>query len=186
MKKNLLVALLALSTTLWAEGAKDTEMLPIFTEGYCAAPSVALMAGTGKFDGPDEQTAMYGVELGFACPVFQIKDLEINQVLSFVHSDENGLETNSLEMNPRIMFDLNEKAKFGFGPGLGVVFANARGQSDVLFGFNVGASLNYDISKDVFVGINSRYQWAQDADFGARSNVGMNNLRTMLKIGTHF
>lgn len=186
MKKNILGALLALSATLWGAEAKETKILPIFAEGYCATPTVALMGGIINFDDSSEQDGAYGIELGFACPVFQIQDLEINQVLSFVHSDENGLETNSLEMNPRIMFALNDKTKFGFGPGLGVVFAKANGQNETLFGVNAGASLQYDITKDVFVGFESRYQWTQDAEFVSGVHTDMNNFRNMLKLGTHF
>ena len=186
MKKNILGALIALSATLFGAEAKETKMLPFFTQGYCAAPTVALMGGVVDYDGSSEQMGAYGVELGFACPFFQIKDLEINQVLSFVHSDENGLETNSLEMNPRIMFALNEKTKIGFGPGLGVIFAKANGQSETIFGINAGASLQYDISKDFFVGLESRYQWTQDAEFASGNKTEMNNFRNMLKVGTRF
>ena len=186
MKKILLIALLALSTTLFG-GAKETKILPIFTQGYCGAPTVALMLGTGKYkNASNNHATMYGVELGFACPVFQIKDLEINQVLSLVHSDKDGLETNTLEMNPRIMFELSDKMKFGFGPGLGVVFAKSNTKSDAVFGLNFGASLNYDISKDMFIGIETRYQWAGDADLSAGANTDMDNCRTLLKVGTHF
>ncbi|MFT5660466.1 MAG: hypothetical protein ACI9TV_001107 [Sulfurimonas sp.] len=185
MKKILLSSLLVLSTSLFA-APKETKMLPIFTQGYCAAPTVALMGGYGKYSGANNGTAMYGIELGFACPVFQIKDLEINQVLSLVHSDKDGLETNTLEMNPRIMFDLNNKTKFGFGPGLGVIFAESNGKKDEVFGLNFGASLNYQISSDMFIGIESRYQWAGDAQFAAGTKTNMNNSRTMIKVGTSF
>ena len=185
MKKTLLIACLLVSSTLFA-GAKETKMLPIFTEGYCAAPTVALMAGYGKYSDASNGTSMYGVELAFACPVFQIKDLEINQVLSLVHSDDDGLETNTLEMNPRIMFKLSNKMKFGFGPGLGVVFAKTDTKSDAVFGFNVGASLNYDITSDMFIGIESRYQWTQDADLDGGAKINLDNSRTLLKVGRRF
>lgn len=184
MKKTLLIALLMLTSSVLS--AKDTRILPIFTEDYCAAPTVALMGGYGKYSGANSGTAMYGIELGFACPVFQIKDLEINQVLSLVRSDKNGLETNTLEMNPRIMFDLNKKTKFGFGPGLGVIFAESNGKKDEVFGINFGASLNYQISSDMFIGIESRYQWAGDAQFAAATKTDMSNSRTLLKIGRSF
>ena len=185
MRKNIAIALLLLSTSLFG-AAKETKMLPIFTEDYCAEPTIAVMLGYGKYSGAQNGASMYGLELGFACPVFQVKDLEINQVLSLVHSDKDGLKTNTLEMNPRIMFKLNEKTKFGFGPGLGVIFAKSATKNDTAFGFNVGASLNYNLSSDLFIGIESRYQWAQDADLSNGAKTNMNNSRTLLKIGTHF
>lgn len=185
MKKTLLIAFLMLSTTLFA-APKETKILPIFAGDYCPAPTVAIMGGYGKYSDANNGTAMYGVELGFACPVFQIKDLEINQVLSLVHSDEDGVKTNTLEMNPRIMFAINNKTKFGFGPGLGVIFAKSNGVSDEIFGINFGASLNYQISSDMFIGIESRYQWAGDAQFSAGTKTDMSNSRTLLKVGTSF
>ena len=185
MRKNIAIALLLLSTSLFG-AAKETKMLPIFTEDYCAEPTIAVMLGYGKYSGAQNGASMYGLELGFACPVFQVKDLEINQVLSFVHSDKDGLETNTLEMNPRIMFELNDKTKFGFGPGLGVIFAKSATKNDTVFGFNVGASLNYDITPDIFIGVESRYQWAQDAQLSNGAKTDMNNCRTLIKIGTHF
>lgn len=185
MKKKLLLTLVILSTTLFG-AAKETKILPIFTGGYCAAPTVALMGGYGKYKDADNGAATYGVELGFACPVFQIKDLEINQVLSLVHSDKDGLKATTLEMNPRIMFAINEKTKFGFGPGLGVVFAETSGEKDTVIGVNLGASLNYNITPEVFIGIESRYQWTQKAEFTTGTETNLNNSRTMLKIGRHF
>jgi opacity protein-like surface antigen len=84
------------------------------------------------------------------------------------------------------MFDLSDKMKFGFGPGLGVIFAKSDSKSDTVFGFNVGASLNYDLTKNIFIGIETRYQWAEDADLSAGANRDMDNCRTLLKVGTHF
>ena len=184
MKKTLLSAILVLSVNAFA--ADETKILPIFTEGYCGAPTVALMGGYGKYSGASNGSAMYGIELGFACPVFQIKDLEINQVLSLVHSDKDGLETNTLEMNPRIMFKLSNKMKFGFGPGLGVIFAKTDTKSDTVFGLNFGASLNYDITPDMFIGVETRYQWAGDADLSAGTKTNLDNSRTLLKVGRRF
>ncbi|MDF1875734.1 outer membrane beta-barrel protein [Sulfurimonas sp. SAG-AH-194-I05] len=184
MKKILASALLIASTSLFA--SNETKLLPIFDADYCPAPTIALMGGYGKYSGTTDGSTLYGLELGFGCPVFQIKDLTINQVLSLVHSSKNGLTTNALEMNPRIMFDISDKMQFGFGPGLGFIFADGE-KSDTIFALNIGASLNYDITKDIFVGIEYRYQWAGDADIlnsGVKTN--LDNGRTLLKIGTHF
>ena len=188
MKKILISTLLILSTSLFAapDAPKETKVLPIFDADYCPAPTVALMGGYGKYSGVNNGTAMYGVELGFACPIFQIEDVTINQILSLVHSSKDRLKTNTLEMNPRIMFDLSDKVQFGFGPGLGVIFADGE-KDDTVFGVNVGASLNYDVTPQVFVGVEARYQWAEDADLshnGVKTN--MNNSRTLLKVGRRF
>lgn len=165
--------------------AQETKILPIFDADYCPAPTVALMGGYGKYAGASGSAAMYGVELGFACPVFQIKDLVINQVLSLVNSSKDGLDTTSLEMNPRIMFKVADKVEFGVGPGLGIIFADGT-KSDTVIGLNLGASLQYDISSDIFVGLESRYQWAGDAELTPGVQTDLDNSRTMIKIGKRF
>ncbi len=170
MKKTLMSALLVLSTSAFA--ASETKMLPILSADYCPAPTVALMGGYTNYD--DADGALYGIELGFACPIFQIKGLEINQVLSLTHYSENGFDINTLEMNPRIMFKVADKIKLGVGPGLGVLFTD----DDTEFGFNVGASINYDITPGYFVGLETRYQWATEDAF--------DNSRTLVKVGMHF
>lgn len=172
MKKTLLSALLVLSTSAFA--ADETKMLPILDADYCPAPTVALMGGFTKYSDNGDHDALYGIELGFACPVFQIKDLEINQVLSLTHYSENGFDINTLEMNPRVMFKLSDKIKVGAGPGLAVLFTDA----DTEYGFNLGASINYDITPDYFIGLEMRYQWATESAY--------DNGRTLFKVGTHF
>lgn len=170
MKKTLLASLLLLSTSVFA--ADETKMLPIFSDDYCPAPTVALMGGYTNYDSSDG--ALYGIELGFACPIFQIKGYEINQVLSLTHFSENGFDINTLEMNPRVMFKVSDKVKIGAGPGLAVLFTD----DDTEFGFNLGASINYDITPDYFIGLETRYQWASESVF--------DNSRTLVKVGTHF
>ena len=184
MKKIILSTLLALNIT--ALSAQETKMLPILDADYCPAPTVALMGGYGSYSGANSGTAMYGVEAAFACPVFQIKDIKIHQVLSLVHSSKDGLKTTTLEMNPQVIFDLSPKMHLGVGPGIGVIFAKGD-KSDSLVGINFGASFNYDITPKVFVGIDARYQWAGDADlYNLGQNTNLDNMRTMIKVGRRF
>jgi len=168
MKKTLLSALLVLSASAYA--ADETKMLPIFSDDYCPAPTVALMGGLTKYS--DDREALYGIELGFACPVFQIKGYEINQLLSLTHSPEFDITT--LEMNPKLMFKLSDKVKLGAGPGVGVLFT----ENGTEFGFNLGASINYNITSDYFIGFETRYQWATENE--------LDNCRNLLKVGMHF
>ena len=186
MKKIVLVSMLLLNSSLFAEVAQETKLLPIFGGNYCAAPTVALMGGYTNYDNTSDNAGSYGAELRFGCPVFQIKGFDIRQVLSVVHADKNNLTTTSIEMNPRIMFPLTEDIEFGFGPGLAVIFAEDSSTTstdkDTLIGVNVGASLHYNVTNSIFVGLESRYQWTQKADFGRT----IDNLRTMIKIGTSF
>jgi hypothetical protein len=183
MKKILLASMLLFSTSLFAEVAKETKFFPIMSGDYCAAPTVALMGGATNYDDMSGSADSYGVELRFGCPVFQIKGYDIRQVLSIVHDNGNGFKTTSLEMNPRIMFPLSKDVEFGFGPGLGVIFAKDDiAGKDTVWGVNVGVSLHYDVTNKIFIGVESRYQWTQDTDFGG----DIDNFRTMVKIGTRF
>lgn len=187
MKRIILLTMVLLSTSLFAQVAKETKLLPFFEAGYCADPTVAIMGGVTQYkDNTNDTTNTYGVELRFGCPVFQIKNYDIRQVLSAIHTDKNNLSTTSIEMNPRIMFELTKDVEFGFGPGLGVVFAkNSAGIKtlrDTVLAVNIGASLHYTPTKNMFIGFESIYQWTQKSDFGNT----LDNFRNMIKIGTSF
>jgi len=185
MKKIALAALLTVGIT--SLSAQETKFLPLATDdNYAFAPSVALVGGYGKYDNPDNGSALYGVELDIACPLLQLSSNKIKQQISLVQYVENdSFSTTSLELNPHVMFDLADKLQVGVGPGFGIVYADADGETDTVFGINIGASLNYDITQKMFVGAEARYQWTTDADFGG-GDVSLNNYRTLLKAGYHF
>lgn len=173
MKKIILSVLLVLSTSVI--NAKETKVLPILDADYCPAPTIALIGGVTKFSGASSAGKTYGLELGFACPIFQIDGLEINQILSATHYSHNGSSINALEMNPRLVFELSPDLKIGFGPGLGLLRVNGATE----FGLNAGVSLNYALYGNTFVGIETRKQWVN-------SDSALDNQKTLLKIGTHF
>jgi hypothetical protein len=185
MKKIALATLLTASTTLLM--AQETKFLPIATENnYSLSPSVALVGGYGKYDELDSGSALYGIELDIACPLLQLSSNKIKQQISVVHySEKDKFNSTSIELNPHVMFDVANKLQVGVGPGFGVVFADADGDTDTVFGINIGASANYDITSKMFVGAEARYQWTTDADFGG-GDVSLDNYRTLLKVGYHF
>lgn len=186
MKKIALAGLLALSMS--SLSAKETKILPILTDdNYCFNPSVALIGGYTKYDEADNGTSMYGAELSIACPALQLQSLNIRQQISFVHATEKDkFSSNSLEFNPHVIFKADDKLQVGVGPGVGIVFADADGETDTVIGLNIGASANYDVTPRVFVGAEARYQWGlADADFNG-NKVSLDNYRTLLKVGYHF
>jgi len=185
MKKLALAAIIALTTT--AITAKEIKVLPILTDSnYCLTPSLSLLGGYGAFSEANDGSTMYGVELAIACPALQLENLDIKQQISYVYSSNDGLTTNSIEFNPHVMFNIADKLQLGVGPGFGLVFADVEGgESDLVFGLNLGASLNYDITTSMFVGAEARYQWTTDADFGG-GDTTLDNYRTLLKVGMHF
>ena len=54
-----------------------------------------------------------------ACPLLQLKTLDIKQQVSLVNYSHDELNTLSFELNPHVMFDINDKLQFGMGPGFG-------------------------------------------------------------------
>jgi len=183
MKKVLLGALLALTTT--AISAKETKFLPIVTDdNYCLSPAVAVLGGYGKYNGVDG-TAMYGIELSIACPALQLSSLDIKQQISLTHQKKDDFSATNLEFNPHVMFELGKKLQLGVGPGFGVVFAKDD-ESDTVFSIGAGASLNYDISNSMFIGLESRYMWTTEAELSTGNKENLDNQRTLLKVGMHF
>lgn len=170
MKKTLLSALLILSTSAFA--ADETKLFPFFDEDYAAEPKVALMIGHSS--NQDDATPLPGIELTFACPVFQIEGLKINQILSLTHSSIDGYDITSIEMNPKVVFDIMDKTTLGVGPGFGILVTNHGTE----YGFNLGASIDYDIIENYFVGVETRHQWATENE--------LDNTRILLKAGMHF
>lgn len=183
MKKIVFSSLLALGATFVS--ANETKFLPIATDdNYCLTPSVALVGGYGKYNNVDGD-ALYGVELDIACPLLALPSNKIKQQISLVYQDKNGLTTTSLELNPHVMFDLSNKVQLGVGPGLGVIFANAD-KSDTAFEIGAGASLNYDVTPKMFIGLEARYMFTTEVKLATNYKDNLNNSRTLLKVGMHF
>lgn len=183
MKKIILATILALSTT--ALFAKETKLLPILNDAdYCLTPGVAVLGGFGSY-GDADSDAMYGVELSIACPALQLSTLDIKQQISLVYQSQDGFDATALEFNPHVMFDLSNNLQVGVGPGFGVIFADAQ-KSDTVFEVGAGASLNYDITQSMFIGLETRYMFTTDAELVTGTKTDLNNYRTLLKAGIHF
>jgi len=185
MKKVVLAALITLSTT--ALCARELAVFPIATDAdYCLGAGVALLGGYGNYT-KGEASAMYGVEFSMACPLLQLETLDIKQQISLVNYSFNGLNTLSLEFNPHLMFDINNKLQFGVGPGFGILLANPEnGDSATSLTVALGASLNYNVTRTMYLGLESRYQWVEKAEFATDVKTNLDNHRTLLKVGMHF
>jgi len=185
MQKVALAALITLSITSLC--AKELAVLPVVTDDeYSLRPGVALLGGYGNYT-KGESSAMYGVELSMACPLLQLETLDIKQQISLVNYSYNGLNTLSLEFNPHLMFDINDKFQFGVGPGFGILLAKPdNGDSATSVTVALGASLNYNVTKTMYLGLESRYQWVEKAEFATDVKTNLDNYRTLLKVGMHF
>jgi hypothetical protein len=163
--------------------AQGWQFLPAAEPGYEARPTFAFMTGAQDYDDGDSD-AIYGMELGLACPTLKPPQGRIRQQISLSRYDEGGLETTSLEINPHYLIDIQPGLAVGFGPGLGYVWADARRGSDSVLAFQGGTSLHYRTGP-LFFGAEARYQITQDADFG-RGGGDLDNFRVTAKFGAAF
>ncbi len=184
MKHIIVAASLLLATLVHAE--RETKLFPIMTDAdYCPSPAVALLVGYGEMERAYDGDYMYGLEFSLACPALQLPTLDIRQQISLVHQSDHGLRMTSLELNPHLLFNLDNKVQLGVGPGFGLIVTDAD-ETDLIFGVNVGASIHYDIDKNYFVGAEARYQWTTDAELSKDVERSLDNYRTLVKVGMHF
>ncbi len=184
MKQIILTASLLLATLVHAQ--RETTLLPVVNSAdYTPAPAVALLVGYGEVEKAYDGDYMYGVEVSLACPALQLSMYDIRQQISLVYQSDHGLRMTSLEFNPHVLFNLDEKVQLGVGPGFGVIVTDAD-ESDVILGINVGASIRYTIDATYFVGAEARYQWTTDAELSKGYERSLDNYRTLIKVGMHF
>ena len=176
-------ALLLAGSTLYAD--REFKVLPIATDAsYCASLGLALIGGFQEVH-HDNGSALYGIELSLACPALQLPSNDVRQQVSLTRYDEDGITLTSLEFNPHVMFDITKDLQIGAGPGFGIVYGDAS-ESDLVFALNAGASLNYDITSNVFLGAEARWQWTTEGEFAPNYKTSVDNVRSLLKVGMHF
>lgn len=183
--KNILIAILLTLSTVSLQ-ANETRILPILTGDYCPNPTMAVTTGYNIYDDiKDSGSSTYGLEIAFGCPIFEIKDLEINQVLGANHYKKDNFSITTVEMNPRIMFELDNRTKVGVGPGVSILFVDNNNNKDTILGFNIGATVNYQLNDGMFIGLDIRHQFTQKTNVFS-NNINLNNNKTVIKIGKSF
>ncbi len=183
-----IAASIVLSTSAYAVESDELKILPIFTdEDWCAQFEVAAVVGSSNFDKNSLSTgANYGVELTFGCPVFTLPGNHVlRQQLSVSRYDKNNFEVTVIEMNPYYFFDLDKDLVLGVGPGIAAVHGDPENGNDKwAFAFQAGAGLKYYID-DFLVGLDLRWQWTAEKDFGAGKE-DLDNMRVLVKAGYRF
>ena len=165
---SLAVAVLALTAPLSAQAGD-----------YGPKPNIAMAAKggwwnadvTGFSGGP-----AYGLELSADDIWSEMPVGKLRHMLSWNHTDSDGLELNSAEWNLHWVFETNSGVWIGAGPGLGYVWADGKNLDDGI-GAQFGISATY-IQGHALFGVESRYQWTE-AD-------SANNWLTMAKVGYAF
>lgn len=168
MKNNLLGTLLVVAMLAPASAqAEGWNFLPYQDEDWSADLTLAATGGLmdPEVDGVDSDTA-FGAQLSMNCPWFEPPQGNIRQQFNYTQYDEDSLEIRSLELNPHYYLGTGNLT-FGIGPGLGYVWVDGGGSaSDSMWAGQISADLEYRRGR-LFVGIGTRYQMTQGADFGA-------------------
>jgi hypothetical protein len=176
-----LAVLLSLSVSAQAD---EWKFLPILDGGYKFNTAVAIVGGQHDFkDGENETTK--GIEVSIDCPLLKPPHHTIRQQISYTETDEKGVETKSFELNPHHMFNMGNNIQVGVGPSLGFTNIDNGADDDTVFTYGLGASARYNISQKLFVGVEARHIWSEDAEIsGIESDI--ENTRVLAKIGYQF
>lgn len=188
MRKQIAQGLLVLAASTLASQALagEWEMLPFKNAGW--SPDFTLALTTGPMDpdvdGVDSDTAS-GVQLSLNCPWFSPPEGTIRQQFNYNTFDDGNVEIKSFELNPH-WYVGDEALQYGFGPGLGYVWATPKGLDEQgMWSVQLSADIEYR-SGAFFVGAGTRYQVTQSKDFGAGTKDDANNLLTQIKVGMNF
>jgi opacity protein-like surface antigen len=187
MKKTLLLSVIA-STLMIAGGdiapvepmveTPDVEVAP--AKDY--APALALIGGAMKFDqSGSDWKGFYGAEFSFTCLLSD----QIRQQIQITNYDNDGVQMFQANINPHYMIDIAEGTQVGFGPTLGVARVEVGNDDDTIFTYGVGASVRKDITENVFVGAEAKYEWTTDATI-AGVDTDFNNAKVFAKLGYQF
>jgi len=186
MKKIVLISALA-STCMMAGGdiihvepVVETPMAVEETSSF--NPALALIGGVMKVEGDNNDwKSFYGAEFSFDCLLSDA----IRQQIQITNYDHDGLKMLQANINPHYMFDIAEGTKIGVGPTLGVARVELGNEKDTVFTYGVGASIRQNITENVFVGAEAKYEWTTDATFGGVDD-NLNNAKVFAKIGYQF
>lgn len=182
MKKKLIISasLLALSVTTQAG---EWEFLPVMGNDYQANFAIAAIAGTTKANGESASTT--GVEVSLNCPLLKVPNHTIRQQITYARTDKDGVETESFELSPHHMFDINSKLSAGLGPSLGFTKVDTSAGDDTVFTYGLGVSTRYNINKSLFVSAEVRYVKSEDIEIAGATD-DFDNTRALLKVGYQF
>lgn len=185
MKKKIMAVMvgsLLVNASAYADD-KGWRFLAGKEEGFVLAPTASLMAGVmSPKDG--DSGKILGVEMSFNCPLLQPPTNKIRQQVSLTRYDENGAKVSSIEINPHYVVEVSPGLSIGGGPGLGYVYVDTNAKNTGMFAVQLGASAHYNLTEQVFVGGELRYQLTENKSLGTTD--GFDNWRSAIKLGFSF
>lgn len=175
MKKTILLSLMASSLMMAGNNT-------ILDDAFTFEPSIAILGGAMKNDNNNaDWEALYGVEFGFNC----LATDTIRQQLQITSFEEANTKVLQVNINPHYLVPLSDSIKIGFGPTLGLAQIDNGVDTDTVFTYGLGTSLNLDISQNFFVGTEVKYELTQDATLSDIST-DIDNLKVFAKLGYRF
>jgi hypothetical protein len=153
-------------------------------DAYHADPSLSLKLG-GIAPAHLSAGVAGGIELAVNDPLLSPPVGLVRDQFSYNIAETDGVTLQTIELNPHYLYPLGSNWWVGGGPGIGYVMASPdHGSSADLWAVQAGGSIQY-WSGGLIVGIESRYQWTQDATIGTHPG-GADNWLTTLKLGMRF
>jgi|GEM_PF-1170039 len=147
------------------------------------SPGIAVMGGVidPELSGASSDWG-YGVEASADCLLLQPAQGVLRHQLSITRYDDRPLRMTSTELNTHWMFEVAPRLEIGAGPGISYMRARLGGETNGLWGAQVGGSMNYTLDNNVFMGVEARYQFTESERFNGSSE-DMDNYRVMGKVG---
>ena len=154
-----------------AENLEIDDAIYVGLEGYAAIyPNLYLGIEAG-WAGAENDDSIETELLG---------DVDVDMEVTFI----------PIELNLKYVFELDPNWNIGVGAGVSYSFYQLElnkldvDEDDWLFGGQVFADINYKMSKEWFIGINGKYQFTEDLEFGDYdTNTSADNWRVGAQIG---
>lgn len=182
-KQSLSLAGLTLLMANGAQAADQWTWLAGAEDDYQPQYTISLLMGQmDPGDNMDSDTVA-GVELALNCPLLQPPSNRIRQQLSYIQYENNGVEIESIELNPHYVVEVTPGLEIGAGPGLGLVMVDTPNGDGNVFGLQLGLSAHFQGASPLFVGAEVRYQITGEDKFGAATESDVDNTRILLKVG---
>jgi hypothetical protein len=170
---------LASAAALLAGGPAMAQQVP-------ADPAIAVLGGVLFPDVPRaDDDLVYGIELSANCQFIQPAQGRVRHHLSVTRYNDSPLKMTSAELNSHYTVDVAPDLALGVGPGIGYARTDIGRDDHGLWSFQVGGSMHYRTTGNLFLGLEARYQFTESARFEGRSR-DADNLRILGKAGFHF
>ena len=177
---------LATMTLSISAQAGEWEILPVLNDSHKLNTAVAIIGGSMQGDeSGSESDSFYGLEVSMDCPLIKVPTGKIRQQINLTTYDDGDIAIRQFNLNPHYQIPLSSTLTMGVGPSFGIANVEILDQDDTIFTYGVGTSLRAELTKEIFIGAEARYELTTDADlFNIEDD--FNNLKFFAKVGYQF